>query len=152
MSWTQGPGLEFTTFSHFASGWQCSGSGRTLCSASHSHCHPAEADSSSGRSAVRGESLSSALLPHSRHVCIHPQDWFAAIDLKDAYFHVSILPRHRPFLRIAFEGRAYQYKVLPFGLSLSPRVFTKVAEVAIVPLKEQGARILNFLDNWLILA
>ncbi len=58
--------------------------------------------------------------------CIRPRDWFAAIDLKDAYFHVSILPRHRPFLRFAFEGRAYQYKVLPFGLALSPRVFTKV--------------------------
>ncbi len=43
--------------------------------------------------------------------CIRPLDWFAAIDLKDAYFHVSILPRHRPFLRFAFEGRAYQYKV-----------------------------------------
>ncbi len=28
--------------------------------------------------------------------CIQPQDWFAAIDLKDAYFDVSILPRHRP--------------------------------------------------------
>ncbi|KAL0204612.1 hypothetical protein M9458_002630, partial [Cirrhinus mrigala] len=26
--------------------------------------------------------------------------------LPDAYFHVSILPRHRPFLRFAFEGRA----------------------------------------------
>ncbi len=65
--------------------------------------------------------------------CVRPLDWFAAIDLKDAYFHVSILPRHRPFLRFAFEGRAYQYKVLPFGLSLSPRVFTKVAEAALVP-------------------
>ncbi len=29
--------------------------------------------------------------------CVRPFDWFAAIDLKDAYFHVSILPRHRPF-------------------------------------------------------
>ncbi len=27
--------------------------------------------------------------------CIQPWDWFAAIDLKDAYFHVSIRPRHR---------------------------------------------------------
>ncbi len=54
--------------------------------------------------------------------CIQPQDWFAAIDLKDAYFHISILPRHRPFLRFAFEDRAWQYRVLPFGLSLSPRV------------------------------
>ncbi len=54
-----------------------------------------------------------------------PFKMFAAIDLKDAYFHVSILPRHRPFLRFAFEGRAYQYKVPPLELSLSPRFFTK---------------------------
>ncbi len=92
------------------------------------------------------------LTPKRIFGCVRPQDWFAAIDLKDAYFHVSILPRHRPFLRFAFEGRAYQYKVLPFGLSLSPRVFTKVAEAALVPLREQGVRILNYLDDWLILA
>ncbi|KAL0157927.1 hypothetical protein M9458_046003, partial [Cirrhinus mrigala] len=84
--------------------------------------------------------------------CVRVQDWFVAIDLKDAYFHVSILPRHRPFLRFAFEGRAYQYKVLPFGLSLSHRVFTKVAEAALSPLRERGIRILNYLDDWLILA
>ncbi len=62
--------------------------------------------------------------------CIHPQDRSAAVDLKDPYFHVSIFPRHRSVLQFAFEGRAYQYKVLPFGLSQSPRVFTKVAEAA----------------------
>ncbi len=84
--------------------------------------------------------------------CVRPLDWFAAIDLKDAYFHVSILPRHRPFLRFAFDSRAYQYKVLPFGLSLSPCVFTKVVEAALIPLREQGVRILNYLDDWLILA
>ncbi len=51
--------------------------------------------------------------------CIRPRVWSAAFDLKDPYFHVSILPRHRPFLRFAFEGRAYQYKVLPFGSLLA---------------------------------
>ncbi len=79
--------------------------------------------------------------------CIQPRDWFAAIDLKDAYFHVSILPRHRPFLRFASKGRAWQYRVLPFGLSLSPRVFTKVAEGALAPLREVGIRILNCLEH-----
>ncbi len=93
------------------------------------------------------------MLTHRRMIkCIQPQDWFAAIDLKDAYFHVSILPRHRPFLRFAFKGRAWQYRVLPFGLSLSPRVFTKVVEGALTPLREVGVRILNYLDDWLILA
>ncbi len=84
--------------------------------------------------------------------CIRPRDRSAAVDLKDPYFHVSIFPRHRSVLRFAFEGRAYQYKVLPSGLSLSPCVFTKVAEAALVPLREQGVCILNYLDDWLILA
>ncbi|KAI2667056.1 Gag-Pol polyprotein [Labeo rohita] len=50
------------------------------------------------------------------------QDWFAAIVLKDAYFHVSILPRHRSFLQFAFEGQAYQYKVLRDGHGTVPVV------------------------------
>ncbi len=93
------------------------------------------------------------MLTHRRMIkCIQPQDWFAAIDLKDAYIHVSILPRHRPFLRFAFEGRAWQYRVLPFELSLSPRVFMKVVKGALTPLREVGVRILNYLNDWLILA
>ncbi len=57
-----------------------------------------------------------------------------------------------PLLRFAFEGRAWQYRVLPFGLSQSPRVFTKVVEGALTLLREVGVRILNYLDDWLILA
>ncbi len=47
-------------------------------------------------------------------------DWFVTIDLKDAYFHIQDVQRHRKFLRFAFGGKAYQYKVLPFGLALAP--------------------------------
>ncbi len=36
--------------------------------------------------------------------CIRPRDWFAVINLKDEYVHVSIFPRHRMFLHFAFEG------------------------------------------------
>ena len=51
-------------------------------------------------------------------------DWFTSVDLRDTYFYVPICPDHRPFLCFALQGQAYQFKVLPFGLSLSPRVFT----------------------------
>ncbi|KAL0149087.1 hypothetical protein M9458_055608, partial [Cirrhinus mrigala] len=74
--------------------------------------------------------------------CIRRQDWFAAIDLKDAYFHVSILPRHRPFLRTKCFHLACP----------SPRVFTKVTEAALSPLWQMGIRILNYLDDWLLIA
>ncbi len=79
-------------------------------------------------------------------------DWFVTIDLKDAYFHIQVVRRHRRFLRFAFGGKAYQYKVLPFGLALAPRTFTKCMDAALAPLRLQGICVLNYLDDWLILA
>ncbi len=54
-------------------------------------------------------------------------------------------------LAVCVRRTSISVQVLPFGLSLSPRVFTKVAEAALVPLREQGVRILNYLDDWLSL-
>ncbi len=54
--------------------------------------------------------------------------------------------------RFAFGGKAYQYKVLAFGLGLAPRTFTKCMDAALAPLRLQGIRVLNYLDYLLILA
>lgn len=83
---------------------------------------------------------------------VRPGDWFMSIDLKDAYFHIPIYPPHRKFLRFAFKGIAYEYLVLPFGLSLSPRVFVKCTEAAIAPLRERGIRLATYIDDWLLAA
>ncbi len=83
---------------------------------------------------------------------IRSKDWFVRIDLKDAYFHIYILPYNRKFLRFALGGRTYQYWVLPFCLELSPRTFTKCVDAALAPLCLQGIRIMNYIDDWLILA
>ena len=79
-------------------------------------------------------------------------DWFTSIDLKDAYFHVPIYPPHRKFLRFGFEGKVYEYMVLPFGMSLSPRVFVKCTQAAIAPLRQQGVRITTYIDDWLTIS
>ncbi len=83
---------------------------------------------------------------------ICPGDWFTSLDLKDAYFHIQVTPHHRRFLSFAFEGVTYQYKVLPLGLSLAPRTSTQCMDAALSPLRQMGICILNYLDDWLILA
>ncbi len=40
-------------------------------------------------------------------------DWFVTINLKDAYFHIQVVRRHRKFLRFAFGGKAYNTRFWP---------------------------------------
>ncbi|KAL0202363.1 hypothetical protein M9458_000381, partial [Cirrhinus mrigala] len=75
-------------------------------------------------------------------------DWFTTVDLQDAYFHIPIHKDHKKYLRFYFQGNAYEYNVLPFGLSLAPRTFTKCMDAALIPLRRQGLRIANYLDDW----
>lgn len=75
---------------------------------------------------------------------IRPVDWGTTVDLKDAYFHIAILPKHRQFLRFAYEGKTYKYRVLPFGLSLAPRMFTKCLESAENQARLSSQRIITF--------
>ncbi len=80
---------------------------------------------------------------------VRPGDWTTSIDLADAFFHVPILPSFRKYLRLVVNGRVYQFKALPFGLSTSPLVFTKVAPMAAF-LRSQGILFHQYLDDFLI--
>ncbi len=77
--------------------------------------------------------------PTPRLVCDH--------DIKDGYFHIQIVKRHRNFLRFAFEGKAYQYCVLPFGLALAPRTFTKCMDAALAQLRHSHFELLGQFAN-----
>ncbi len=48
--------------------------------------------------------------------------------------------------------RGHSVPILPFGLALAPRTFSKCVDAALSPLRASGIRILNYLDDWLILA
>jgi hypothetical protein len=51
-----------------------------------------------------------------RHT-IHPRDWAASTDLKDAYFHIPINAADRKYQRFGWRGRLFEFYVFPFGLS-----------------------------------
>jgi hypothetical protein len=83
---------------------------------------------------------------------INQGDWLCSLDLKDAYFHVEIHPKHRPYLRFAFQGRCYQFLCLPFGLSSAPRVFTKILAPIVGLIHQEGIVFLPYLDDCLLVA
>lgn len=55
---------------------------------------------------------------------VQARDWFVTVDMKDAYFHIQIIQRHKKFLRFTFRGKAYHFRVVPFGLALVPLTFS----------------------------
>lgn len=79
-------------------------------------------------------------------------DWFTSVDLQETYFHIDIFPAHWKYLRFAYQGTAYKYMRIPFGMALAPRVFTKFVEVALTPLRNGGVRVSSYLDDLLICA
>ena len=79
-------------------------------------------------------------------------DWMASIDLKDAYLSVAVKAEHRKYLRFVWAEQMYEFQCLPFGLSSTPRVFTKLLKPIVGLLRRQGIHFVIFLDDILVLA
>ena len=79
-------------------------------------------------------------------------DWMVSIDLKDAYLQVPIHPDSRKYLRFMAFNKVYQFKVLCFGLSMAPQVFTRVMAPVSAILHTLGIHLRRYLDDWLIQA
>ena len=73
-------------------------------------------------------------------------------DLKSAYHHIDICAEHMKFLSFKWptgDGRMkfYEFTVLPFGLTSTPYVFTKVLRQLIRFWRGHGHRVLLYLDD-----
>ena len=82
---------------------------------------------------------------------LQKNDWMTRIDLKDAYFSISINPIHWKYLRFKWLARIYQFTCLPFGLASAPRVFTKILRPVVGFLRSKGIRCVIYLDDILLL-
>ena len=78
---------------------------------------------------------------------IFPNVYMCNIDLKDAYFLIPVHKSSRKFLRFQFQGQLFEFTCLPFGLSTSPYVFTKVMRTVIEYLRGKGLMSSIYLDD-----
>ena len=90
--------------------------------------------------------------PRSVLSSIRPGDWMISLDLQDAYLQVPVHHDSRRYLRFVVAGKSYQFRVLCFGLTTAPQVFTRIMAPVSAILHRYGVRMLRYLDDWLILA
>ena len=80
---------------------------------------------------------------------IQLNNWAFSLDLTDAYLHIPIHYWSRKYLRFTLRGRVYQFKALPFGLSTSPFVFTRLMIVIATFLRRRTITLHPYLNDWL---
>jgi hypothetical protein len=81
---------------------------------------------------------------------VQPNQWAISIDLTDAYFHIPINHNFRKYLRFAVLDKVFQFRALPFGHIIAPRVFSEVMREVGRILRESGIVVHMYLDDWLI--
>ena len=82
---------------------------------------------------------------------LKPGHFMTKLDLKDAYLSVAVHPDCQKYLRFVWKNLTFQFRALPFGLNIAPRVFTRLLKPVAAALRKRGARIVIYLDNILII-
>jgi hypothetical protein len=86
---------------------------------------------------------------------IIPKGWLAKFDMKAGYHHIGIHPEHRKFLGFSWkfpDGKVkyFVFKVLPFGLSPAPYIFTKIFRSLLAHWRSHEIDCALYLDDGLL--
>ncbi|CAI7815931.1 unnamed protein product [Closterium sp. NIES-53] len=81
----------------------------------------------------------------------HVGVWMFSIDLKSGYHHIDIHPSCWKFIGFEFEKRTYAFCSLPFGLATAPFICTQLIEQLAWCWREQGIRVIPYVDDILFL-
>ena len=78
--------------------------------------------------------------------------WTTSLDVKDGYWHIMVSRPKRAFLSFRWRNQDWQFRAMPFGLNVGPRIFTKVIAHVVKRMAEMGIWCLPYLDDLLIIA
>lgn len=79
-------------------------------------------------------------------------DYLGSLDLSDAYFAVPIHIDYWKYLKFKWNDNLYCYKVLVFGMSVAPRIFTRICKPVLARLRgEYGIRCSIYIDDMILI-
>ena len=85
-------------------------------------------------------------LNHVVHI-MKPGCFMASLDIRDAYYSVSIHEQHQKYLKFQWNGQLYQFLCMPNGLACAPRLFTKLLKPVYSSLRKQGLFSVGYIDD-----
>ena len=79
-----------------------------------------------------------------------PKMWACKIDLKDAFFHLSLGKELQRYVNLKVGQNIYRFLAAPFGLNILPELWTKTMKVLQVIWRKKGIMCFLYLDDILI--
>lgn len=76
-----------------------------------------------------------------------PGCWFGKTDFADCFLAFDVKAEFREHLRFAFEGQAYEFKRMPFGLSTAPRLCELLLSIVSFDLRRRGIKHSRYVDD-----
>ena len=83
---------------------------------------------------------------------INRHDYFVSIDLQDAFIMISMHETCFKYLCFDWDKYRLQYRCMPFGMTSSPRIFTKVFKSVLTFLRSRGLKISAWFDDIILVA
>lgn len=81
---------------------------------------------------------------------VKPNCFLASVDLRHAYYSVSMARGERKFLRFMWKGKIFEYCSLPNGIACAPRQFTKLMKPVFSKLRQMGHTNSGYIDDSLL--
>lgn len=81
-----------------------------------------------------------------------PGCWYGKMDLSACFLSFPMHPDAARDLAFAFEGKFFQFDVMPFGLSSAPRIASSLLDIVSAQLHDEGMRVIRYLDDFLVIA
>ena len=87
---------------------------------------------------------------HCLKFLLEQDDLLCKIDLKEAYFSVSLNKNSQKFGIFQWSSNLYEFLCLCFGLGLAPRIFTRLLKITVALFRRVNIQIIIYLDDMLL--
>ena len=78
---------------------------------------------------------------------IRKGDVMFSIDLKNSYFQIPVHLKSRPYLQFVVQRKVYQFRIICFGISTAPQVFTRGFDLVSQWAHQRGIWLFRYLDD-----
>ena len=81
---------------------------------------------------------------------VQPGDHMITCDIKSGYHHIAVARDFQKYLGVAWKGKTYVWKKLPFRLNISAFYFVKVVRAVVAYVRSKGIRIISYVDDFCV--